>query len=319
MERDFLLMLKELTLRQIAVQVIDVLIVAYIIYRLLLMVRGTRAWRILFGVLVFVLLLWGSEVLKLNTLHWLLDKATILGPVALAILFLPELRQAIEGLTKFSFLPQTLVTGTSGVDLDGREIDEIVAAVGELAEDRVGALLVIEKDGRLDEIASSGVTLGATVTKELLLTIFYGENPLHDGAALIRGERVVAAACRLPLSESTRLDGTLHMRHRAGVGITESSDAIAVIVSEERGTVSVANEGRLRRMGGLAELRALLREELTKEVKEDPRAARRQRRRELAAASAAHPPIEAHGPESDEPTEAAELDAAPNPEEAIRR
>ena len=189
MDRDLLLMLKELTLRQIVVQVADVLIVAYIIYRLLLMVRGTRAWRILFGIVVFALFLWLSDVFKLTTLHWLPDKATLLGPVALAILFLPELRQAIEGLTKFSLLPQTLVTGTSGVNLDGREIEEIVAAVGEMSEDRIGALLVIEKDGRLEEIASSGIPLGALVSKSLLLTIFYGENPLHDGAALIRGRR----------------------------------------------------------------------------------------------------------------------------------
>ncbi|MER3495900.1 MAG: TIGR00159 family protein, partial [Armatimonadota bacterium] len=264
MDRDLLLMLKELTLRQIVVQVADVLIVAYIIYRLLLMVRGTRAWRILFGIVVFALFLWLSDVFKLTTLHWLLDKATLLGPVALAILFLPELRQAIEGLTKFSLLPQTLVTGTSGVNLDGREIEEIVAAVGEMSEDRIGALLVIEKDGRLEEIASSGIPLGALVSKSLLLTIFYGENPLHDGAALIRGEKVVAAACRLPLSESTRLDGTLHMRHRAALGISEQSDAISIVVSEERGTVSLAKEGRLRRLSGLTELRALLREELTK-------------------------------------------------------
>lgn len=304
MERDLILLFKEMTLRQIAVQVVDVLIVAYIIYRLLLMVRGTRAWRILIGIFVFVFLLWASETLRLSTVHWLLDKATLLGPVALAILFLPELRQAIEGLTKFSFLPQTLVTGTSGVDLDRREIDEIVAAVGELAEDRVGALLVIEKDGRLDEIASSGVALGATVSKELLLALFYGENPLHDGAALVRGEKVVAAACRLPLSESTRLDGTLHMRHRAGVGVTEVSDAIAVIVSEERGTVSLAHEGRLRRMAGLAELREKLRDELTKEEKEETRTPRRRRGRVDAEASPLRPEESADPATGDDPVEA---------------
>ena len=264
MGQDFLLSLKELTPRQWVVQVADVLVVAYILYRLLLLVRGTRAWRILFGIVVFLLVLWASEALRLTTLHWVLDKATLLGPVALAILFLPELRQAIEGLTKFRFFPQGLVTGTSEVDLDQREIEEIVAAVGELAEDRVGALIVVEKDGRLEEVANSGVPLGATVTKTLLLSIFYGENPLHDGAALIRGERVIAAACRLPLSDSARLDTTLHMRHRAGVGVTEESDALSIIVSEERGTVSVAKEGRLRRMSGLAELRGLLRAELTK-------------------------------------------------------
>ncbi len=264
MGQDFLISLRELSPRGIALQVADVLLVAYIIYRLLLLVRGTRAWRILFGIFVFVFVLWLSEVLHLTALHWTLDKATLLGPVALAILFLPELRAAIEGLTKFRFFPQGLVTGTSEVDLDKREIEEIVAACGELAEDRVGALLVIEKEGRLDEAAASGTPLGAQVTKTLLLSIFYGENPLHDGAAIVRGERILAAACRLPLSESPRLDATLHMRHRAAVGITEATDAIAVVVSEERGTVSVAKEGKLRRMSGLGELRDVLRAELTK-------------------------------------------------------
>lgn len=264
MGQDFLLSLKDLNTGQIVVQVLDVLVVAYIVYRLLLLVRGTRAWRILFGIVVFVLVLWLSEALRLNTLHWILDKATLLGPVALAILFLPELRQAIEGLTKFKFFPQQLVTGTSEVNLDQREIEEIIAAVGELAEDRVGALIVIEKDARLEEVVASGTPLGAHVTKTLLLSIFYGENPLHDGAAIIRGERVLAAACRLPLSESARIDTTLHMRHRAAVGVTEATDALSIVVSEERGTVSVAKEGRLRRMSGLAELRGLLRAELTK-------------------------------------------------------
>ena len=256
--------MRELSPRAIAVQVVDVSLVAYILYRLLLLVRGTRAWRILFGVFVFVLVLWLSDVLHLTALHWILDKATLLGPVALAILFLPELRAAIEGLTKFRFFPQGLVTGTSDVDLDKREIEEIVAACGELAEDNVGALIVVEKEGRLDEVAGSGVPLGAAVTKTLLLSIFYGENPLHDGAAVIRGERILAAACRLPLSESSRLDSTLHMRHRAAVGITEATDALSIVVSEERGTVSVAKEGVLRRMSGLGELREVLRAELTK-------------------------------------------------------
>ena len=271
MGQDLLQSIKDLNTAQKVVQIVDVLVVAYIVYRLLLLVRGTRAWRILFGIVVFVLGLWASEALRLNTLHWILDKATLLGPVALAILFLPELRQAIEGLTKFRFFPQGLVTGTSEVDLDQREIEEIVAAVGELAEDHVGALIVVEKDARLEEVAASGTPLGAVVTKTLLLSIFYGENPLHDGAAMIRGERVIAAACRLPLSESSRLDTTLHMRHRAAVGITEATDAISIVVSEERGTVSVAQEGKLRRMSGLAELRGLLRAELTKADEESDR------------------------------------------------
>ncbi|RYG81286.1 TIGR00159 family protein [bacterium] len=305
MGQDLLLSLKDLNTGQKIVQLVDILVVAYIVYRLLLLVRGTRAWRILFGIVVFVLGLWASEALRLNTLHWILDKATLLGPVALAILFLPELRQAIEGLTKFRFFPQQLVTGTSDVDLDQREIEEIVAAVGELAAENVGALIVMEKDARLEEVIASGTPLGAVVTKTLLLSIFYGENPLHDGAAVIRGERVLAAACRLPLSESSRLDTTLHMRHRAAVGITEATDALSIVVSEERGTVSVAQEGKLRRMSGLAELRGLLRAELTKADDEGERSSPwRRRDRSEKLAEKPDPLSTQNSPEADRPEEA---------------
>lgn len=304
MGQDLLISLKDLNTGQIVVQVVDILVVAYIVYRLLLLVRGTRAWRILFGIVVFVLGLWASEALRLNTLHWILDKATLLGPVALAILFLPELRQAIEGLTKFRFFPQGLVTGTSDVDLDQREIEEIVDAVGELAEERVGALIVMEKDARLEEVAMSGTPLGAQVTKTLLLSIFYGENPLHDGAAIIRGERVLAAACRLPLSDSARLDQTLHMRHRAAVGITEATDALSIVVSEERGTVSVAKEGKLRRMSGLAELRGMLRAELTKPEDDGEKRSplRRRDRNERDRGEKTAKPIEEESAEPEEAT-----------------
>ncbi len=266
----------------VVVNVLDVLLVTYLVYRLLLLVRGTRAWRILGGIVIFLLVLALSDILHLNTLHWLLDKATPLGPVALVILLLPELRQAIEQLGKVGFWPQKL----GGVEerAEARTVEEIVAATAELAAQRVGALIVVEKGSPMDEIAANGVMLNARISAPMLGSIFYGKNPLHDGAVIVRGDTLLAAACRLPLSESSRLDQTVHMRHRAAVGVTEGIDCVAVVVSEERGTISVAMEGRLIKMGGLSDLRDLLNAELRNIHKlEDPPRPRREKSKKGAA------------------------------------
>jgi diadenylate cyclase len=266
--RDFLDQFNALTLGQRVVHAVDVLIVAFIIYRLLLLVRGTRAWRILLGVGVFLIVLQLSEVMNLGTLHWILEKATLLGPVALVILFLPELRQAIEGLTKLGFIPQSFVEVGHEATLERRTIEEIVAAVGEMAQDHVGALIVLETGANLDEIANNGVQLNAKISSSLISSIFYGQNPLHDGAVILRGNTVLAAACRLPLSESSRLDKTLHMRHRAAVGVSEELDVLAIVVSEERGTISVARAGKLTRLASTVELREVLLQELVDSERE---------------------------------------------------
>jgi diadenylate cyclase len=243
----------------------DVFLVCYLIYRLLLLVRGTRAWRILGGILIFVLALTVSSYLGLDTLHWVLDKFAILGPVALVILLLPELRQAIEGFGKIGFWPQRF--GSLGIEnrTEARTVEELVAAMVELSSQSVGALIVIEKGSPLDEIAANGVMLNAKVSAPLLGSIFYEGNPLHDGAVIVRGDLILAAACRLPLSESQRLDQNVHMRHRAAVGVTEQLDCISLVVSEERGTISVASEGRLRRLSSHQDLRDFLNQELRSE------------------------------------------------------
>jgi diadenylate cyclase len=243
------------------IQVIDIVVVAYLVYRLLMLVRGTRAWRIIGGIFIFVVLLMGSAYLQLTTLHWILDKATVLAPVALVILLLPELRLALEGFGKLGFWPQ-MFGAAFETRTESRTVEEIVSAVGELAAQSVGALIVIERGAPLDEIVANGVRLDAKVSAPLLGSIFYEKNPLHDGAVVIRGDTIVAAACRLPLSESSRLDQTVHMRHRAAVGVTELLDCIAIAVSEERGTISIASEGRLRRLASHVELGDLLNREL---------------------------------------------------------
>jgi diadenylate cyclase len=243
---------------------VDIFIVTYILYRLFMLVRGSRAWRIVLGIVGFVLLLFVSGKLQLNALNWLLDKATILGPVALVILFLPELRQAIEGLGRLR-LGKIQITprfNTQGLKTEARTVEELVAAVSELASERTGALIVIERGAPLDEIANNGVVVNARVSAPLLGSVFYEGNPLHDGAAVVRGDLIVAAACRLPLSDSNRLSQNVHMRHRAGLGVTEQLDCIAIIVSEERGTISYAKDGRLRKLANSHELRDFLNREL---------------------------------------------------------
>lgn len=271
-----------MTLRDAGIAVLDVLLVAYLIYRLLMLVRGTRAWRILVGIGIFVFLLGASERLGFQTLHWILASATPLGPVALVILLLPELRQAIEGLGKLDRWTQRLAS-PSEARAEARTIEEIVAAAAELAAQRVGALIVIEKAAPLDEIASNGVALSAAVSAPLLGAIFYEGNPLHDGAVVVRGDTILAAACRLPLSESTRIDQSVHMRHRAAVGVTEATDALCIAVSEERGTISVASDGRLRRLGGHLELRDLLNQELRGEEEKVARPRPKRTRKEASA------------------------------------
>lgn len=239
---------------------VDIFLVTYLFYRLALLIRGSRAWRILGGVVTFVVVLFISDRLQLVALNWLLDKATLLAPVALVILLLPELRQALEGFGKLGFWPQTL-SGSEG-RVEAQTIEELVAAVVEMSAAHTGALIVIERAAKLEEVVHNGVQVDAKVTAPLLGSIFYEGNPLHDGAVVIRGDKILAAACRLPLSESQKLDNMLHMRHRAGVGVTEAHDCITVIVSEERGTIRVAVDGQLKKMATHSDLRDFLNEHL---------------------------------------------------------
>jgi diadenylate cyclase len=226
--------------------VIDIVLVSYLIYRILLLIRGARAWRIVMGIVFFVLMLFVSKWLHLFAVDWMLEKALILGPVALVILLLPELRQAIEGFGRLGYWSQRLAGFENAAEI--RTIDEVVEAASELAKNRIGALVVIERGASLADIAENGIKVDAVVTGHLLQAIFHVGNPLHDGAVVIRGDRIVAAACRLPFSENPRLAQNLHMRHRAAVGMAEQRDCSVIVVSEERGTISYVADGLLKRV-----------------------------------------------------------------------
>jgi len=265
---------------QAVINILDVLLVAYLIWRLLKLVRGTRAWRILFGVFVFLVALLASDVLGLRTLHWVLDKATLLGPVALVILFLPELRQTIEGFARMGGLSDRLV-GSEGA-ARGTTFEEIAVAAQSMAQSRTGALIVIDRSRQLDAEIRSGVPLHAVVSAPLLQSIFYAGNPLHDGAIIVRQDELVAAACQLPLSDNPAIRAEYHMRHRAGVGVTEHSDAVVVIVSEERGEITVARAGGLTPVKSAEELLEILSAGQTAEDASRRRAFRRAKRAEAA-------------------------------------
>ena len=236
--------LKSITSGSVWLGLIDVLVVAYLIYRLLLLARGTRALQILGGLGTLLIALYLSDRLHLDTLNWLLKQIIPLGPVAIVILFYPELRHALE-----EFGPRFWSRGLSLLNRENvtEMIDAVVSAIGVLAAQREGALIVFERQTGLDEIIATGIPLDAAVSVELLLTIFYKGSALHDGAVVIRHEKAAAAACILPLTDRPKVDATVHTRHKAALGMSDNSDAVVVVVSEETGTISVAVDGKLLR------------------------------------------------------------------------
>jgi diadenylate cyclase len=225
--------------------VIDILAVAWLIYRLLLLAKGTRAWQITGGLVIFFIAVIVSAHFHLYALNWLLQQAFPLGPVAIVILFLPELRHALEEFGRPGFWGRSL--GLVAREDMSVMVDAVVTAVSTLSVKRIGALIVFERENGLEDIISTGVEMNAVATSALIGTVFYKGTPLHDGAIVIRGDRIVAAGCTLPLTASPKVDATVHTRHKAALGMSEESDAVVVVVSEETGTVSIAVAGKLIR------------------------------------------------------------------------
>lgn len=226
------------------VVIIDIAIVLFIFYRLYLIIRGTRAVQLLKGVAVLIIANLISRFAGLNITSWLLAQVLTVGFVALPIIFYPELRRALEHLGRGG-----LFTKSSLLSPGERSpaIDELVRGVVQLSSRRVGALIVWEQETGLKDWSETGVDVDAVLTAELLINIFEPNTPLHDGAVILRGNRVRAASCYLALSDNPELQVGLGTRHRAGLGITEQSDAVAIIVSEETGAISLAHKGKLVR------------------------------------------------------------------------
>lgn len=223
------------------VDVIDILVVAYIVYRGLLLLQGTRGGSVIRGLLIVLALLWVSS--SLPTLNWILSQLLLPGVLALVVIFQPELRMALERLGRAGILGvrfQRVEQGTTQ-----RVINEIVDAAEEMSSRRIGALIVLQRESGLMDITRTGKTLNARVSVDALVTIFWPNTPLHDGAVVIRDETIVAAGCVLPHSEQPGLSVATGMRHRAALGLSERTDAVSVVVSEETGAISLAVDGNL--------------------------------------------------------------------------
>jgi len=256
--------------------VLEVIILAILVYKILVWVRDTRAWSLLKGLVVILIFLVIAAMLNLTTILWIAEKILSVGILAVVIVLQPELRRALEQLGTRGFGRNGLMIFEGVRPVDGnfsdKTINEIIEASFEMGKAKTGALIVVEQNNKLTEYEHTGITVDAVVTKELLINIFEHNTPLHDGAVIIRGDRVVAATCYLPLSESRRLSKELGTRHRAGVGVSEVSDSLTVIISEETGKVSVAYGGNLS--SGLD--RDTLREKL-KDVQNKPVNTRKRR------------------------------------------
>ncbi|WP_455539671.1 diadenylate cyclase CdaA [Terrisporobacter sp.] len=259
----------DIILRMTIYDFVDILIVAYIFYKIFMFIKDTRAEQVFKGIVVLLLATELSSVLKLHTLYWILKNALNLGVIAVCIIFQPELRAGFEHLGRANFN----LIGKNSYSSESKKlentIDEIVEALYSLSRQRIGALIIIERDTKISDIINTGTIIDGDVSRQLLINIFIPNTPLHDGAVVIRENKVKAAACFLPLSQSKDLTKDLGTRHRAGVGISEVSDCITLIVSEETGEVSIAKSGKLYRDIAMERMSSILKKNLNKTTSED--------------------------------------------------
>jgi len=244
--------------------IVDIVIVAFLIYKLIGVIRKTNLMPVAKGLVVILAVLWLSGILQLNMINWLLRNIVELGLIALVIIFHPELRRFLEKVGS------SRITGLFGGEYKAMNVEsaimQTVLACADLSRSRTGALIIFERDNQLAEPISTGTLLNADVTAELMKNIFFVKAPLHDGAVIIKNGRIAAAGCMLPMSSNMNLSRDLGMRHRAGIGVSERSDAVAVIVSEETGAISVAVDGMLKRHLSTETVETLLRKELVPNV-----------------------------------------------------
>ncbi|MGN0347120.1 MAG: diadenylate cyclase CdaA [Lachnospiraceae bacterium] len=226
--------------------VVEILIISFVVYHILVWIRNTKAWSLLKGLIVILGFLFIAALFNMNTILWIAEKGLTIFAVAFVVVLQPELRRALEQLGRKNLLPNFLSTDNKNTGrYSDHTIDEIVKASFAMGRVRTGALMVLERNESLVEYEKTGITIDAVVSSQLLINIFEHNTPLHDGAVIFRGDRVVSATCYLPLSDNRNLSKALGTRHRAGVGISEATDSLTIIVSEENGKVSVAYGGEL--------------------------------------------------------------------------
>ncbi len=240
--------------------IFDILIVAFLIYQLIRLISRNNSIRVARGIILLLVILWLSGILRLTMINFILRRAVELGLIAILILFQPELRRLLEKIGS-SRLRSVFGGDFSSLHIEGA-ITQTVLACSDMSKSRTGALIIFERDNQLTEPISTGTLIDAEVTAELLKNIFFVKAPLHDGAVVIKDGRIAAAGCMLPMSTNMNLSRDLGMRHRAGIGMSERSDAVVVIVSEETGAISIAVDGMLKRHLTTETVETLLRKEL---------------------------------------------------------
>ena len=231
------------------IDVVEIIIISFLAYKLLVFIKNTRAWSLLKGITVILVFCLLAAVFQMNTILWIVARAFNVAMMAVIVIFQPELRRALESLGRKNFL-----SGIFNFDsqkkqerFSDRTLSEIVKAAFEMGKVKTGALIAVEQNMVLTEYERTGITLDSVLSSQLLINIFEHNTPLHDGAVIVRGDRIVSATCYLPLSDNMELSKELGTRHRAAVGLSEASDALVVVVSEETGAVSVAIGGKLFR------------------------------------------------------------------------
>ena len=232
------------------VDIVEIAIISFVIYHILIWLRSTRAWFLMKGIVSIMAMFVVAVVLEMNTIIWIAQNVVYIGVIAVIVVLQPELRKALETLGKKNFfkafLPTELSRGEEGLFSD-RTAEEIAKACVEMSKVKTGALIVIAQNDVLTEYENTGIEVDAVVSSQLLINIFEHNTPLHDGAVIVRGNRVGWATCYLPLSDNMQLSKALGTRHRAGVGMSEATDAMTLMVSEETGKISVAYKGELTR------------------------------------------------------------------------
>ena len=237
-----------LTIPKVSViDVLEILIIAYIFYHIIVWVKDTRAWTLLKGMVFLVFFYLVAMILEMDVIVWIFSNVMVIGAIALVVIFQPELRNALEHLGRRSILGSLSLEGSGEKSkrYSQKSLQAIVKATYDMAKVKTGALIVIEKNIKCLEYERTGISVNADISSQLLINIFEKNTPLHDGAVLVREDRIVAATCYLPLSNSLDISKDLGTRHRAGLGISEVSDSLTIIVSEETGAVSLAMEGHL--------------------------------------------------------------------------
>ena len=252
--------------------ILEVFIIAFLVYHILVWARNTRLWSLLKGVIVILVFILLCALLNMSTILWIVERVFSIAIIAIVVILQPELRKALEELGRKNFFSNVLSLGDikSSGRFSDKTLNEITRACVEMAKVRTGALIVIEQNHPLTEYERTGIDVDGIVTSQLLINIFEHNTPLHDGAVIIRGDRITSATCYLPLSENMGIGKELGTRHRAGIGVSEATDCFVIIVSEETGKISVAYEGELERALDSDRLRERLRVLQDKHEEEAP-------------------------------------------------